>query len=239
MSAPLGLGNYEPPSLQQGDKVQAQSLADHALVVQVLERKFISRTQHAPQGKDAIILDVFDINTQEIYCGVMWMGGAIVDGLSPYADTGQALPITLVWTANKGGGNSYLSPRPLEGENLSVAAQWVQARPNMFIDARNEKGYGPYEKEGAVHLAPVQNSMPAPAAPPAAPPMPPGYTAVRQLSPAPVAAPAPAPVAAPPAPAPMAAAPAPVAAPVPEAAPAPAPVAAPPAPVAAGTDLPF
>lgn len=249
MSAPLGLGHFEAPSLQQGDKVQARSLADHALIVLVLEKKWIARTQHAPQGGFAVIVDVFDVHTQEIYCGAMWMGGAIVDQLAPYANNGQALAIKLVWTANKGGGNQYLSPRQLEGEEMNIANQWVAARPQMFDEARVEKGYGPYEftseDSGPNVIQPVQNSMPplapppGPGAPvaPAAPAAPPVAPAAPPMAP-PAAPAAPMAPAAPPAPAPAPAAPATPPAP----APAPAAPAAPPAPApasSAGTDLPF
>lgn len=218
MTAPTGIGQYVRPQNQaQGDRVQAQQMVDRPMLLWVKEIKHINRTQYQADGGDGVIVDFVDLQTNAVYIGVMWMAGALVDGLRPFVEDGNAYPVQI--KKQKGGKFGYYNViEPItEQPWLDYVAANFQVFVNLVAQTRAAK-----EQEWAQAMA-QQNQPPAPPAPPAGPPanLTPAAAPVQQYAP-PAAAPA-APVQQP----------APVAPPAPTAiAPPQAPPAAPPAPAA-------
>lgn len=96
MTAPTGLGRYEKPQGSQGDRIQAQQMVDRPLLVWVRKLQHLNRTKFSAEGGDAIYLDFIDLQTNNVYIEVMWMAGAIVDGLKQYAGDNNAYPVKVV-----------------------------------------------------------------------------------------------------------------------------------------------
>ncbi|HEY8973650.1 MAG TPA: hypothetical protein VIN75_05480 [Burkholderiaceae bacterium] len=233
MTAPTGIGQYVRPQNQaQGDRVQAQQMVDRPMLLWVKDVKHINRTQYQADGGDGVIVDFIDLQTNTPYIGVMWMAGAIVDGLRPFVEDGNAYPVMI--KKQKGGKFGYYNAiEPItEQPWLDHVTANFQTFVNLIAQTRAAK-----EQEWAAAMA-QQNQPPAPPAPPAGPPtmtpmqvaanpqaglydqamamQPPHVQQALQTAPA-----APAPVQQPPAPAaPPAAAPAAVAPPQAPAAPA-------------------
>lgn len=213
MTAPTGIGQYIPPAPQtQGDRIQAQQMVDKPMLLWAREIKHINRTQFNENGGDGVIVDFVDLQTNAVYIGVMWMAGALVDGLRPYVGDGNAYPMKIVrQTGGKHGGyNKFQQLDDPQWMNHITAN--FQAFVNLVAQTRAAK-----EQEWAAAMA-QQNQPPAPPAMPAGPPAnltpaaaagplgppamgataPPPAAPVQQ--PAPVAPPAPAAVASPQAP---------------------------------------
>lgn len=136
----MQLDTYTPPAHEEGDRLPAKEMAGRPLIVAVREHRTGVKTKfnsdasdparYKPEGGETIGLDVVDLSTNAVYIGVAWFSGAIVDGLKPYV--GQLLPIKLVFTAGKLGGNPYLAPEPLTGPELAAAQGWAANNPQRF-----------------------------------------------------------------------------------------------------------
>jgi hypothetical protein len=168
-----------------GDRLQAKEAIDRPLVVLVREHRAGVITQYKPDGGEAVVVDVADVRTNEVWIGVMWMNGAVVDNLAPYV--GQPVAVKLVWTPSASGGNPYIGIKGLDGADLAVAQQWVAANPNRF-DQEHQRRAAAAASTEAPQVPGAPSQPPDWAVQPAAPP--PAATAPQ---PAPVAA-APAPV---------------------------------------------
>lgn len=182
----MQLGTFIPP-ISEGDRLAAQDHVNKPSVVVVKEIRSGIKTKfnsdpkdknYKADGGDAVILDVADLATGTVSIGVMWMNPTIVDSLRDYV--GQTLPIRLVWTQSKSGGNPYLSVEPLAGNDLMVAQGWASANPTRFDTERAAR-------------AQANGTTAATQQPP------PGYAnlptlAATMATPAPAPAPAPAPV---------------------------------------------
>ncbi|HEX5119816.1 MAG TPA: hypothetical protein VFW65_31915 [Pseudonocardiaceae bacterium] len=143
------------------------------LVVLVREHRTGVRTQfnsnpadaakYKPEGGEAVLLDVADLTTNTVYCGVLWFNGAIVDGLKGYV--ASALPVKLFYDTPKSGGNAYINVEALVANELATAQQWNAANPNRFETERTQRA--------AAHVATAaQGTLPpvvpgAPTTPPA------------------------------------------------------------------------
>lgn len=165
MTAPTGIGQYVPPAPQaQGDRIQAQQMVDRPMLLWAREIKHINRTQFNADGGDGVIVDFVDLQTNQVYIGVMWMAGALVDGLRPYVGDGNAYPMKIV--KQKGGKFGFYN----KFEQLDDP-QWMnhitanfQAFVNLVAQTRAVK-----EQEWAAAMA-QQNQPPAPPAVPQGPP---------------------------------------------------------------------
>lgn len=164
----MQLGNYAPPSRVDGDVLQARDAVDRPLVVLVREHRAGIVTKFKPDGGEGVTLDVADIRTGEVWIDVLWMNGAVVDGLAPYV--GQALPIKLVWTPSAKGGNPYISVQALTDGDLGMAQQWALANASTFdtVRAQRQAQAANPQVPGAPATPPAwvpQPAAPAPAAP--------------------------------------------------------------------------
>lgn len=189
MTAPTGMGQYVKPTQESGDRLQAQQMVDRPMLVWVRETKMLAKTQFSANGGEAVFVDLIDLQTNDIYIRVMWMAGAIKDGLKQYAGDNNAYPVKIIKV--KGGAFGYYnSIEPLDEQWTGYCVQNLAAFSAAVAAKRAEK-----EAEWAQAMT---QQPPGPPGPPAAPPLTAAAPAVPQ---APVAAAPQAPVAyAPPAP---------------------------------------
>ena len=125
-----------------GDKLKPSDIANRPLLVKVLDFKTGIKTKY-DDAAEAVVVDVLDLSTEEIHLGVMWFNAAIKDNLKRYI--GKKLPIALVYQQPKApGGNAYIVPQGLDGENLKAAQAWNDGKPSLFEDTREERGVGLY-----------------------------------------------------------------------------------------------
>ncbi|MGI8313313.1 hypothetical protein [Saccharopolyspora hattusasensis] len=143
----MELSGYEAPSRPNGDGLPAKEAVDKPLIVVVREHRQGIVTKFSPDGKDGITVDVADLTTDSTFLDVLWMNGAIVDGLAPHV--GKAMPVKLVWTPGKSG-YPYLSVAPLEGAELQLAAAWATKNGDRIERERAERGFGKREQAGAL-----------------------------------------------------------------------------------------
>lgn len=119
MTAPTGLGQYNKPQGSQGDRIQAQQMLDRPLLVWVRKTQFLNRTKFSADGGEAVYIDFVDLLSNQAYIEVMWMAGAIVDGLKQYAGDGNAYPVKVVQVA----GGKWGKYQTIE--SLSEDPQWM------------------------------------------------------------------------------------------------------------------
>lgn len=170
----MQLDTYTPPAHEEGDRLPSKEMAGRPLIVAIREHRTGVKTKfnsdptdparYKPEGGETIGLDVVDLSTNAVYLGVLWFNGAIVDGLRPYV--GQMLPIKLVFTAGKTGGNPYLAPEPLTGPELAAAQGWAANNPNRFeVERATRAAQGMPPIPGAPSAPPAWAAPAAPAAP--------------------------------------------------------------------------
>lgn len=183
------LGNFEPTSQIEGDRLKAANVAEaaHPLLVNIVDKRENMRTQYSPAGDGkALYLDILDLTTQEVFIHVMWMNEIIWDNLNGHV--GETLPIRLRMKENKTKTNSYITVEALTDEEIAVAQQWVDAQPNLFDDTRRKRDIPTAEqvrsgqtnsaKSDDSGISAMGQSSAAPTPPPAsAPPTPPAGNA--------------------------------------------------------------
>lgn len=183
----MDLAGFEASSgFEEGDRLKAQDTVGLPLLIYVVDRKEGIRSQHSPDGKPGLILDIMNLSNQEVYLSVLWMNNQIVDNLSRYV--GKAVAVRLATRKSKNG-RDYIVPEALEGQEAETAAAWVTQQPNLFVDARKARDLQTHEEirgssvtaiEPGVGTqsgntvasppsAPVAQAPAAPAAPPSAP----------------------------------------------------------------------
>lgn len=200
---------FEMTAGLDGDQLKPSDVTDHPLIVKVYERRDNLTTKFKPEGDgSAVLIDVLDMATNQVYINVMWFNGALVDNLSGYAKQ-DALAIKLVEKRSKATGNNYLVPQALTDNDLATAMKWAQAKPHIFEETRDERGIERHGGPLGGGQLPPAGAAPAPAAqapaaqPPAAaqPPVEQAFDTSWPDTPSEAAAPAaaPAPDAAPPA----------------------------------------
>lgn len=159
----MELGTFAPRERDQisGDQLQAKEAVDKPLIALVREHREGMTTKYKPNGDGiGVICDLADTRADEVWIDVLWMNGAVVDNLVPFL--GQAVPIKLAWTPSQGGGNPYISVKPLEGAELAVAQQWAAKNPNRF---ETERAQRVNQKDGFKAAAPAAAPTPAASVP--------------------------------------------------------------------------
>lgn len=135
---------YQPPAYEESDSFPPAENRGKPLIVKVLEHKHIPTTKFKPEGGPGVICDVVDLSTGTKYRRVLWMSGAIVDGLSQYA--GRGMLVVFFGEGVAKSGNRYTTVQPATPDMLAYAQQWVTQHGDPF---------------------PPELSVPAPAAAPA------------------------------------------------------------------------
>jgi hypothetical protein len=171
----MQLNQFVERERSDGDRLQAKEAIDRALVVLPQEHRTGVVTQYKPDGGEAVVCDVADVRTNEVW---VWMNGAVVDNLAPYV--GQPVAVKLVWTPSASGGNPYIGVKALDGADLVAAQQWATVNPNRFEQERQQRAAAAASTEAQqVPGAPAQ--PPAWATPPAtSAPLPPAAPAATQ-----------------------------------------------------------
>lgn len=144
------IGEFVPPTRQREDELSAQHALNHPIAVKIHEVRDRVVTEHSPEGKPALMLDVWDLATNQVYCGVMWMNAAIVDKLGGLSGDGKIYPIKVIEQTPRTGGKAYYTPIPLDGEEKNTALQWLgsEVGQGIFERVRAERGYGTYQVSG-------------------------------------------------------------------------------------------
>lgn len=178
-----GIGQFVKPPTANGDRVQAQTLVGKHLLVWVKELKTNVKTKfnsgpaaNAAAGNEGVVVDLYVMDTQQVFIGAMWMAGAIKDGLKQYVGDGNAYPIEIF--QQQGGANGwYLDIKPLEGEWLAFAQANLAAVAQLVAGTRVQKeaewaaNAAAPQAPGAVPGIPSLPGMATPAAAPQAPAM--------------------------------------------------------------------
>lgn len=168
MTAPTGLGQYVKPQGSQGDRVQAQQMVDRPILVWVRKLQHLNRTKFSADGGDAIYIDFIDLQSNQVYIEVMWMAGAIVDGLKQYAGDGNAYPVKVV-RVQGGQWGSYQTIESLSEDAywMNHVQQYLPAFQQLVAQTRAQK-----EQEWAIAMQQSQQAPPPPPGAPAGPPPP-------------------------------------------------------------------
>ena len=98
---------FEPSENVQGDTYKAIDHIGATIIVKVKELKDSIVTENSPNGAPGIIVDLFDLKDDGVYRDVLWMGGAMVDGLKKY--TNRLLVVQLEARKSKSG-RTYPAP---------------------------------------------------------------------------------------------------------------------------------
>lgn len=155
---------FEMTAGLDGDQLKPSDVTDHPLIVKVYERRDNLTTKFKPEGDgSAVLIDVLDMATNQVYINVMWFNGALVDNLSGYAKQ-DALAIKLVEKKAKSTGNNYLVPQALTDNDLATAMKWAQAKPHIFEETRDERGIERHGGPLGGGQLPSAGAAPAPAA---------------------------------------------------------------------------
>lgn len=132
----MEFGTFERQAQASGDSLKASDAVNKPLIVAVSERREGIVTKYQPAGGPGLIVDVADVNADQVFVGVLWMNGPIVDNLTAYL--GQTVPVKLVYEANKSGTNSYITVEALKGADMDAVTTWAQANPSRFDQRRAE-----------------------------------------------------------------------------------------------------
>ena len=121
---------YQPPQYDESDSFPPAENRGKPLIVKVIEHKHITSTKFKPEGGPGVVCDVVDLTTGTKYRRVLWMSGAIVDGLSPYA--GRNMLVVSFAAATSKGGNTYTTVQPGDAAMLAYAQQYVAQHGDPF-----------------------------------------------------------------------------------------------------------
>lgn len=148
--------SYTKPETREGDSYGPKDHVGRPLIVKVTEHKHIESTAYKPEGGPGVIASVVDLTDGEVYRDVLWMGGAVVDGLKRYA-AGNPVVIKFGLATGKSG-RQYVDVLPGDASEVALAEQYVKAKGDPF--APQIASYVP--TQGSPQAQPV----PAVAAPP-------------------------------------------------------------------------
>lgn len=136
MTAPT-FADFEPPALEDSDSFPPKENYDKPLLVKVRERKDGIVTEFSPDGAPGLIVDLVDLTDGAIYRNTLWMGGAIVDGLSPYL--GKVMVIRFE-TKKSNAGRKYPSPSKGTDEDKALARKYYDSKGDPFTPAFTDLG---------------------------------------------------------------------------------------------------
>ena len=122
---------YVPPVQEDSDTFKPKENYDKPLLVKVREHKTGVITEFSPEGGEAVTVDLVDLTDGKIYRNVLWMGGAIVDGLKMHAGTPKVLVIR--FDKKKGAsGRSYPAPAKSTDEDKARARSYYEKKGDPF-----------------------------------------------------------------------------------------------------------
>lgn len=164
MTAPPPFGTYTEP--ETGDQFKPAENYNVPLIVKVKQRKEGIVTTNTPEGGPGVICDVVNLTTSEVLRNVLWMGGAIVDGLTPFVN---GSPLVIRFEPRKSSsGRTYPSPVNAAEYHPHASAYYAQ-HGDPFAPQFGSVTPAP-PPVPPVPTAPAAPAAPAPAALPASAP---------------------------------------------------------------------
>ena len=131
--APAGpqIDTYTPPpprTYEESDSFPAKDNVGKPLLVKALEVKMIEKTRYTQPGqnqgpKPGVVVHVVDLTTGGRYRNVLWMGGAVVDGLTPFV--GRFVVVRLAWATARDGSTNYITLEPGNPQDNAYAQQYL------------------------------------------------------------------------------------------------------------------
>lgn len=123
---------YSAPEMTEGETFKPHENIGKPLIVQVNELKHGVVTSNTPDGGPAVIVDLVDLDGRvEPYRDVLWMGGAVVDGLKAHAGTRK--PVLIVFESRKSkSGRNYASPMAVDAAGAQRASAYYAANGDPF-----------------------------------------------------------------------------------------------------------
>lgn len=123
-----------PPPPEAGDSYKPIEHLGRVLIVSVSEFKPSIVTPNSPNGGPGVIVDLVDLddpNGPAIYRDVLWMSGAVVDGLKEHAGTRK--PVLITFRAQVGkSGRSYPLADPVGDEGARRASDYYAKHGDPF-----------------------------------------------------------------------------------------------------------
>lgn len=116
----MELSTYIPPERTEGDSYKPSENIGHLLIVKVTDHKHIETTTHKPEGGPGIVADVCDLDADgSVFRDILWMNGAIVDGLKGHV--GKTIAIKFAWSKSAKSGREYITIAAVQGADLERA----------------------------------------------------------------------------------------------------------------------
>jgi hypothetical protein len=123
-------GTYTAPEVTEGDQYRPYENYGKALIVKTKQRKEGIITKNSPDGGPGVIVDLVELDSGEVFRDVLWMSGAIVDGLSQYANK-EVVVITFEPRQSKNG-RTYPSPVNASDADIARARQYYATHGDPF-----------------------------------------------------------------------------------------------------------
>ena len=100
------------------------------LVIEVLEYIEAFKTRYAPEGKEAIKVNVASVVSGKTAPNQIWSNGAIVDSLRPYV--GSTIVCKIEHQTSASTGYRYLTVVGVSPEEQTQGDKFVSENPNLF-----------------------------------------------------------------------------------------------------------
>ena len=130
MTAPFK--TYEEPEFVQGDTYRAHEHYGAEIVVKIKQHKDGIVTPNSPDGAPGVIVDLVDLGDGKTYRDVLFMGGAMVDGLKRYL--GGLVVVTIQPRKSKSN-RTYPAPEGTGDEGIKRAQAWIAKNGDPFTAA--------------------------------------------------------------------------------------------------------
>lgn len=123
--------SYTAPERGESDSYSPKDHVGNLLIVKVLEHKHIEKTPYKPEGGPGVIAEVCDLTSDgAVFRDVLWMGGAVVDGLKQYVGRG---PLVIKFAmAKSNAGRDYVTIEAAAPDELAQAQAYVSANGDPF-----------------------------------------------------------------------------------------------------------
>lgn len=130
MTAPQ-FATFTPPAMEDGDEFKPKDNLHKPLLVKVVEHKLGIVTSNTPEGGPGVIVELVDLTGRpdQPYRDVLWMGGAVVDGLKTLA--GQVTVIRFDERKSKSG-RMYPYPTEATAEDVALAQRYYTVKGDPF-----------------------------------------------------------------------------------------------------------
>lgn len=122
----MPISEYTEPVREESDSFKPIEHVGSTLIVKVREYKTGIVTSNSPEGGPGVIVDLVDLDADgapKLYSNVLWMGGAMVDGLKAHAGKDDPVMIT-IQQRKSNTGRKYPAPAALDEVSAKQARKW-------------------------------------------------------------------------------------------------------------------